>query len=199
MNLSFLEKIEDWFLGLKFVDGKLPEDMYFTWCRLWGKIEDVVWYKPNLFFHNLWTYKKILWSNYWFDSYYLMDLMKTKLEHDAKKYRKFGMTVNADNYAREMEYCALLLKRITDDTYEDEHLEEHDKKWGQLETSTSPSSTHKNCVEMNFKRKRAQTDEEKEQETKEFRQHMQDAWDEKQKDTAKLFDFMKENIYNWWD
>jgi len=198
MDNTLWENIEDWFLGLSFVDDKWPQDFYFTLCRLWGKIEDVIWYRPKLFMRNLWVYKKILWSNYWFDSYYLLDLIKTKLEYDAKQYRKNGCTVNANNYALEMEYCALLLKKMTEDKYEESHLIEHDKKWGKVKFTTTPikNSTSKR---MQISRPNAVTEEEEKQQNKEFRQHMEDAWDEKQVDTKKLFNFIGENVYRWWD
>jgi len=193
------DKIEDWFLELSFIKDKWPQEVYFTWCRLLDKIEDIIWYGPKLFIKNIWIYKKILWSNNWFDSYFLLEIIKTKLDYDATQYKKNGNSVNSVNYAKEMEYCSLLLKRLINDTYEDEHLKYHNIKWGELNTSTVPSKTHPKCIKLIFSRKNIITDKQKKQESKEYIQHIQDAWDEKQVDTEKLFDFMKKNIYNWWD
>ena len=190
---SWFDRVEDWFLDHPAIHDTKIERFYFKMCKGFNKIKNIFWYGPKNFIFNLWEYKGILWSDKWFDSYYFFDLIRFKLKNDAKKYRKYGMAVPADEYALQMEYCVALLDRISKDEYTEPYITEHEKKWG-TEVDFS-----QNINDIIRNRRSHLSDEEKEQERKEYIDIMKKADEEKHKDVEKVFTFLQQNVLYWWD
>lgn len=196
MYNTWFDKLEDWFLELAFIDGKWPEDFYFMLCRFLSRVQDILWYGPTIFIKNMVRFAPILWSDRWFDYHYLLNMMRVKLEHDAKMYRKYGMCTNSGEAAKQMEHCAELLKKIDDDNYDTEHLEPHDKKWGDM--SFNFTKKDDGSIMMGS-RPNVITDEDKELERKEFMEYIEAADIERNNDIKTLFGVMSKNLRTWWD
>lgn len=193
---TWFDKLEDWFLELSFVNGKWPEKLYFSLCRLFNKVKDVLWYGPRNFIKNIYIFREILWSDRWFDYYYFLNMIRVKLEHDAKMHRKYGICVNNFETADQMEYCIKILKKVIDDDYDLEHLKSHDEKWGEYSWSFTKAN---NGSILNMKRPNVKTDEDAEQESKEFVKHVNNAAAEKEGDINHLFETIAKNLQSWWD
>jgi len=193
MKVSLFEKIEDWFLNHPAIHDTKIESFYFKMCRGFNRLKDIFWYGPMNFILNTWEYKSILWSDKWFDSYYFLNLIRFKLKNDAKKYRKYGMVVPADEYALQMEYCVALLDRINKDNYADPYITEHEKKWGTI------IDFNKDIDDIIRNRRSHLSDEEKNQERKEYINIMLQADKEKHKDLEKVLNFLQQNVLYWWD
>jgi len=194
MYNTWFDKLEDWFLSLRFIDDKWPEDVYFSLCRFKAKCMDVLWYGPKNFVLNIFTFRAFLWGDRWFDSYYLLNMIRIKLEHDSKMYKKYGMAVGSETASEQMEYCSKLLKKLCDDNYDAEHLKSHDEKWGELSFKKLDNSGG-SCL----KRSKVLNDEEKEQERKEFMEHITISDIERKNDIKQLFETIEKNIQSWWD
>lgn len=192
MDLTLFEKIEEWFLGLKCVNGTKIEDLYFSWYRLYNKIIQSCYRNPKNFFENIITYRKFLVRDMWFDHYYLFSILKDKLENDSKMYKKYGMTVHAKLYANQMNDCVHLLNRIIKDEYDEYELKSHDQKWGEINFNINKHKTWSGRSGVN-------TDEDAEIERKEFKKCIYKAHEKRTKDIKDLFDKLNNNILNWWD
>jgi len=190
---SWFDRLEEWFLDHPAVHDTKIESFYFKMYRWFNKLKDIFWYGPKNFIYNVWKYKSILWSDKWFDYYYLLNLIKFKLKNDAKKYRKYGMTISADEYALQMEYCAVLIDRINKDEYTEPYIKKHEKKWN---INSIDSIDFINSIRN---RTSHLSDEEQEQEKKEYLDIMLKAENEKHKDIEKVFTFIQHNVLNWWD
>jgi len=190
------DKIEDWFLSLSFVEDKWPQECYFTLCRFFTMMKDTLWYGPRSFIGNIIKYKKFLWSDRWFDHYYLFNVLKIKLESDSKSYRKYGMCVDADKLADEMDKCISFLNKIIKDEYEEEALKDHDLKWGKLDFNFEKC---KGGSLLNRYRSNVLTKNDEEQERKEFMDYMSIADLNRKNDIKDLFEMISDNILKWWD
>jgi len=195
MYNTWFDRLEDWFLSLKFIEGKWPEDVYFSLCRLKTKCMDILWYGPKNFILNIFIFRTFLWSDRWFDSYYLLNMIRVKLEHDSKMYKKHGIAVGSETASEQMEYCSKLLKKLCDDNYDTEHLKSHDEKWGELSFKKTGDKSGGSCL----KRSKVLSDEEQEQERKEFMEHITTSDIEKKNDIKQLFETIEKNIQSWWD
>ncbi len=69
------------------------------------------------FFRNLWDYKRFLWENNWWDSYYIFYSLREKLRVDVKYYKKYGIHLYVQKDIDRMEFCIKLLNRIINDEY----------------------------------------------------------------------------------
>ncbi len=184
------DKIEDYFLELKFVRKYHIDDFYFSMCRFLNKL--VFWHTPIGFIKNVIKYRKFLSEDRWWDYAYILSMLHTKISKDAALYEKHGMTTMADHYSRQMKYCADIIDRILEDKYDERELISHNKKWG--ERSYNFDDEIFDCTVEN-----ANTPEEKEQEKKEFLACLKAAEIQKQKDVNELFKFLSDNILKWWD
>lgn len=110
-----LDNLEDKFLELSYIKNTKIEDNYYKLCRLKYTLKNILWKNPLNFLRNIILYRKFLWENMWYDHYYLFNILKLKLEIDAKHYREYGMTTVSENLAREMECCVSLIKRIQEE------------------------------------------------------------------------------------
>jgi hypothetical protein len=73
----------------------------------------------------------VLFSDRWFDSYYLLKIIERKCQHDSKMYRNHGHGIDADVIAYELEEVAAIGHRLQDldASYYDEHFNPHIEKW----------------------------------------------------------------------
>jgi len=195
MYNTWFDILEDWFLSLKFIEDKWPENVYFSLCRFKTKCMDILWYGPKNFIHNIFIFRTFLWGDRWFDSYYLLNMIRIKLGHDSKMYKKYGIAVGSEEVSEQMEYCSKLAGKLCDDNYDSEHLKLHDEKWGELSFKRTGDKSGSSCL----KRSKVLSDEECEQERKEFMEHITMSDIERNKDQKLLFEVIEKNIKSWWD
>jgi hypothetical protein len=66
---------------------------------------------------NFWKWRKVIWNDRDWDWAYLYQAIEFKLLEMAKLHRKYGICVNAEEMAADMEKAARLLRRIYEDDY----------------------------------------------------------------------------------
>jgi hypothetical protein len=118
-NINSFDDLEDWCIGHPLIEDTKIEESYWTLSRFKDTLVEMLWYHPCNFIGNIIKYRKVLWNDRWFDYAYLLYMIQSKLEEDAKLYRKSGMCTTSDKAADEMERTLALLKRITEDEYND--------------------------------------------------------------------------------
>jgi len=188
-------KLEDWFLNLSFVKNKPLEDKYFTLCRIKIKLKDFLWNDPKNFIVNTWKYRKILKDDRWFDHYHLMSLLKHKLKNDAKYYRLYGVSIESDKCASQMEECVKLLNVMIKDEYDEHVIDNVRKKYGMK----TIDELLKEDINFSINEKEILLEDQKKEYSKNIRKGYEEANNRRQHDTKRLFKIMSDNIWSWWD
>lgn len=141
------------------------------------------------------------WLNYDFDASTLYDLMAFKLKrvHAALL---VGHAVQEDEDMDALKEAIALCERLYNERYEHKYNEEHDKKWGEIESEHIPIPDKDGKVrtyEWRSSRKGANTPELKEKERKEFMLCFENAEKDKHNDINKLAEIFKKYLNRWWD
>lgn len=142
----------------------------------------------------------IIWQDRNWDHYFIYRIFWYKLVRMEHHIRKHGNHEDADKDSDTIKICIDALDRLIEDDYNKTGFEEHDKKWGRSEFKFSEwKEGDPELKELKIERDKVVTEEDKEQETKEFFKVTDDERNLKEKDLDTLFKTMRENIENWWD
>ena len=148
---------------------------------------------------NLIIWFPIIWKDRDWDHQFLYEIIRFKLKRMAKFHRKYGISVDADKYAKQMELCVNLLNRIINDEYLSMVLKKHEEKWGESKMVFTPCEDDERLLKLDFEVEKAKTEVEKEQETKEKLKLYEHADYLKQQDLDMLFRTIRKYIEGWWD
>jgi len=160
---------------------------------LFDKIE-TLYYNIKYGIMNLFIWFVPVWKNRDWDQYFLFRIMEFKLKRMEHLIRTCGHHVDSEKDAHKIKICQLLLKRLADDDYLENATINHDKKWGGYVRSDD-----KTDFSAMFRREKATTEEEHNQECKEFMRFGKHADNMTQQDLDLLFKIMRRNILSWWD
>jgi hypothetical protein len=141
----------------------------------------------------------IIWKDQDWDHWYLYKIIQVKLKHMEEYQRKYGISVNNNDYADQMKVCINLLERLIKDDYMENAFKNHDVKWGESSLTFSPLPENDKLSSIGIKREKAITAEEIEQERKEAKRLYKHADKLQQQDLDILFSNMKKQILGWWD
>lgn len=185
--------LEDIIRSLYFRDW--AELRYSIW-KLWSDIT-YPFYRTRKQVGVFFSYLPVLWGDRDWDGHYFLYLMRHKLNRMEKCIRN-GSHVDCDKDADQIKDCITIIDRMIDDNYEEAYNVAHDAKWGELETwdTKVPDSDY---YEWHSKRKNAVTEDDKEQERKEFLAYMEKAETDRQNDYNTLFGLIAINLRKWWD
>lgn len=141
------------------------------------------------------TWIPIIWNDRWWDSCFLLKIMETKLRQDAKNYREKGITVNSNQYAKQMLTAAILCKRLSSPNYTTpwdkgraesthrffEYMEAHEEKIGNLIIHSSAGYVEEPSLKREFK---WAMDREEEMQNQ---------------DRDLLLKIIQKHLFEWWD
>ena len=147
---------------------------------------------------NYWKWRKIIYNDSWWDSHFLFDIMRFKIEQMETGFRNHGWGVMSEKDADKMKICKLLLDRIIKDDYYDNVFKYHYEKWGESEFTWNDTEDPE-LVSLEITCKNAITDDDKIQEREEFRNLMGREGVLKKQDIDYLFKLMSKHILYWWD
>lgn len=140
----------------------------------------------------------VLWNDWDFDSRPgLYKLMRKKLERLEPCLRE-GHLENGERYARQARVAIAVLDRIIADEYEEEELQPHIEKWGELSIRFEPIEGQ-DMSRCHFDRPNVKTSEDKEQQRQEFIEAMGKGEARRQRDLQWVFRFIAEWHSHWWD
>ena len=147
--------------------------------------------------HNFYLYKNLIWEDRWWDSIFILKMLKRKLELMEYNFRVNGHYIGVRKDARKIKICVLLLDRIIKDDYYDNVYKNHYKKWGK------PVYRHVDIegglCRLEIDHANVKTKEDEEQEKKEFRILCDRESKMKQQDIDYLFKLISKHILSWWD
>ena len=163
----------------------------------WNNIT-TCWYNIKYGIPNFWRWRKIIWNDRDWDQHFLYEVMEFKLRNMADLHRNYGHGVYAERYAKQMETCAALLKRIKEDEYHDNAFIHHDRKYGELEMWGTPTDNPELTL-CNFNRKKICNTNDYEQEEKDSRRLYKHVERMTKQDIEYCFKLMAKHIRGWWD
>ncbi len=147
---------------------------------------------------NFWKWRKVIYNDGWWDSYYIFEMLRFKFEDMEQKFRKYGISVTAKKDADKMKICKLLLDRLVKDEYYENVFKYHHKKWGEPELKwIDMEDSEYSSLEINHKN--VVTEEDKKIERKEYKNLMHREVALRKQDINYLFKILSKNILQWWD
>lgn len=89
------------------------------------------YYNCKNFFINIYKYRKFLYTNSWWDHYFIYYLLREKLLNDLKMYKKHSYIAEyqLSKIINSMSLCIMILNRLIDDNYLHNSLYFYDKKY----------------------------------------------------------------------
>lgn len=144
------------------------------------------------------------WLNYDFDAYTMYDLMQFKLKRIQKALIK-GMAIQEKEDMDALQVAIKLTGRLYRGNYERYFHKLHDRKWGDMpDWDSEPADLDKNGKPLTFRlifkeRANVKTEEDKEQQRKDFLACYEQGEVLKLKDLDKLNEIFKKHAARWWD
>lgn len=148
---------------------------------------------------NLIRWFPIIWKDRNWDHIFIYQILRHKLYLQQKHIREHNIHVGAERDADRMKMCVNLLDRLIEDNYHENASTNHDKKWGESKFEFIPCEDDPNLSKLNIVYKNVKTDQDEEQERKDFRRAMEHEKYLREQDKNMLFDTMKKYIEGWWD
>lgn len=155
---------------------------------------------------NVFRWLPTIWKDEDYDYNFINEILIKKLEHT----RDFFLSdrthiMEADKVATEIQEAIdrLHMTRDSWEFYEDPAMEELEKKWGKTTFESIPYERDENgkvlTYEMKSKTEKVNTEEEKEQYSKEFREALKQVRKNYMKDKKEAYKFIAKHIDGWWD
>jgi len=142
---------------------------------------------------NLIKWFPVIWKDRDWDHYFFHKMMQQKLIHIEKFFREHGNHIRSEADAKDVKFCINLLERILEDEYEEKAFAPHDKKWGKVSMDVGKNGL------VSFNRDKVLTEEEKEQERKEFQLCNGRAYKSRMNDLEYLYNYIAKHVTSWWD
>lgn len=164
---------------------------------MWDKIT-TCWYNLKYGIPNFWIWRKIVWQDRDWDHWFLYSVMEFKLRNMIKLQRKYGHSVNSEDYAKQMELAAFALKRLMEDEYHENAFIHHDRKWGKLDMWGTPTKNPE-LTELNFNRRKVCNRDAYDQEAKESKRLQEHVRNMRNQDLDLVYTTMRKYSEGWWD
>lgn len=147
---------------------------------------------------NLIIWLPVIWKDRNWDHWFLYKVLQHKLKQMIKLQRKWGNSINADDYADQMQVCVNLLDRLLKDEYLENALKPHEEKWGNSEMIFKPYNDD-SCEFAGLSVEKAVTEKDKDIEKKERMRLYKHSDQMAEQDLDMLFQNMRKYITGWWD
>ena len=151
---------------------------------------------------NLISWFPLIWHDRNWDDFYLMEMIKFKLERMVYHFENYGHLENGMKYARQMRACVKLIEKTQKDDYG--YLKKHDEKWGKTQLGFEPFYNEKTgemnsaCL-MTTYRANVKNQTMHEMERVEFRQACEKEEIKASNMRKAVFRIMGKNSRYWWD
>ena len=171
----------------------------------WNYISYTIWERIR----RSWDYAKHGWLSYDFDAYYIHETVLFNLKRLNNCFINHGHhSEDCENYKPKMKSIKLAIKYLSRycepyNPYYDSSMDAHNKKWGELEDSTTPSCVdpdgYVRTYSWNTWRKNANTEEEKKQERLEFSKAYEADAQRQERDLSLAYEIIAKYHRYWWD
>lgn len=148
------------------------------------------------FIGKVFYYVPCLWRDRDWDHYYLYAMLLAKLERMRRAHAEDTWHTNAPRYEKQIRTCCTILKRLMADKYAEKMYEEHDAKWGKLESRFEQSE--KGYSRWIVWRKNASTDDLRAKEREERKRIYDHEEYLRSQDIKHLFRIIERYHRHWW-
>ena len=152
----------------------------------------------RFFFHNLWTYRSILWNDRDWDHAYLTRLILFKLQR-MDHALEHGMAERTKPDWKSIQLCIKLLERLDESDYMSRPLRHHDAKWGKPIRTWLPIPHRLHLSKLQVDVPGATTPDLIAQEGEERRQAYKMGEVIEKRDRHNVFAIMAKYLPYWWD
>ena len=173
--------------------------------------KEYVWWPVSSFYRRIkermkrsYDYARFGWLNYDFDMSCAWDLLEFKLKR-LHSCLESGCAVQEPEDMAALKELIKIVRRLGRDCYDDKYLRQHDRKWGRIESRTTPNyndkgnivtytwhSWRKNCPEN-------APEEVKKQERNEFRTCYEKGEEDRIKDIKRMGEILVKHGQKFWD
>jgi hypothetical protein len=87
---------------------------------------------------NLWKWFPIIWKDRDYDDYFIFEILKTKLKHQAKYIGDRDWHTRAKRDAEIMMTCVCLVEKIQDEFYSGDYMNYHESRFNWLDVEEKP-------------------------------------------------------------
>jgi hypothetical protein len=152
--------------------------------RLWWKFEGKYYHKYFIYgIKNLWKWLPIIYRDRDWDQHFIYEVLKTKLEFQAKYIHNNGVHNDAHRDAEKMLLCARLIEIQQEDLYAREYID----------------YSEKDNLNKYFKKYKRQYDLMDKTDKDDFEIAIHIAHKNQDRSRKLLFKIIEENIESWWD
>lgn len=148
---------------------------------------------------NLVVWFPIIWKDRNWDYFYILEILHKKLSLMEHFIREDGIHINNKEDADKIKLCVVLIDRLLKDEYYENVFKHHHEKWGSLRFKTTQCKDNEKLYSVDIISENVKTDEDKEQERKEFKCLSHKPEEMKTQDINCLFNMMAKHIRSWWD
>ena len=146
---------------------------------------------------NLIKWFPVIWQDRDWDHYYLYVILKRKLKHMEHLHIHYSHLMSAEQTAAQIKICVDLLDRLVKDEYDESAYKTYYEKWGKPKFNWIPVDNE--CSSLEITNEKVKTEEDKKQETKDFRRAGDHERNMRKQDIEYLFNHMRKHIEGWWD
>jgi len=149
------------------------------------------------------AYAQFGWSNYDFDFVYVYDTVHFKLIR-LRNSLEHGSSVQKEEDTQALNELIEIVARLREGDYESKYLDEHDKRWGEIESKTTPNYDDKGKIKTHtWHSWRAGTKDASEEVKQKERQERLACYNKAEgdriSDIDRVADILKKNSKNFWD
>lgn len=146
---------------------------------------------------NLIVWFPVIWKDRNFDQHYIFLILHHKLKMTEENVRN-GPHTTAEQDAKQIKLCVLLLERLIKDDYLFMVMKDHDIKWGSGKMVTEPIPDKPNYCSVEFMYENVHTPDDEKNQEKDFNRAIDHEQYLRNQDLDVLFNTMKKYILGWW-
>jgi hypothetical protein len=179
--------------------------------RLWWKFEGRYYHKDFIEgIKNLWKWFPTIWKDRDWDANFIYEIIKVKLEHQAKYIGSRGIHLDANRDAQRMMTCVRLIQRVRYEYYHMEYSEYHESAYHWDDVPERPNNKQLRVEELwenydaYFKKyprvyKQVVNDLSQDQRKSKTAIAIRMAWENHHRARKLLFKLLERHIESWWD
>lgn len=141
------------------------------------------------------------WMHYDFESAYIYDLMAFKMKR-VLKCLETGHAIQEDEDINALKEAIEICERLFNGNYDDKYHEEHNKKWGEIESEHIPivdADGKVRSYRWETARSGVKTPAQEKKERKEFMKTWENGEKDRVKDLNRLNEILIKHEPSWWD
>jgi len=186
-------------------------DWLYVGYELWYSFLDTFYYSWKTpidvfieFLERLYKWLPVLWRDRNWDYAFILDVLEHKIKLTREYIGKYNRHTTVERDCHNMRIAEILIRRIREDNYGDSFMAEHEAKWGKLNWHRGPLGNDNILFDNKFSKRglvraNVNSQEEWEQEAKDYKRIITHCAYQKSQDYDYLFKHLKKHLEKWCD